>query len=106
MRRADGDKNAFTERWEIRRTKDAWLVKRSFVNKMGKIVGYSVSENCTFADGALRSTARLKQSPTPGYAEVCDRTLQFEPGGTSRIEAIWTAGGGSGKEVLARASTK
>ena len=49
---------------------------------------------------------RVKQKPATSYADVCERTLQFEPGGTGRIEAIWTVGGGSGKEVLGRASSK
>jgi hypothetical protein len=104
-RRVDSN-DGLTERWEIRKTKGEWLVKRTFVNKMGKIVGNSVSESCVFADSALQYTERVKQKPAPGYADVCDRTLQFEAGGTGRIEAIWNVGGRSGKEVLGRGTNK
>ncbi len=106
LRVEEGTKLPYTERWEIKKIKGDWMAKRTFSNKTGKVVGYSVSENCTYSDGALRYTERLKQKPAPHYADTYARVLKFESGGNTRIEASWTGGGSSGIETLARSSAK
>jgi hypothetical protein len=100
------NKEGLTERWEIKRIKGEWSVKRTYANKAGKVVGFSLYENPVFADGTLRYIERLKQKPNSSYAEVCTRTLKFEPDGSSRIEATWTVDGRGGKETLVRTTSK
>jgi len=92
------------ERWEIRKTKADWSVKRSFTDKAGKSVGAAYSENCVFSGGMLEFTQRFTKKPVAAYADATAVKIRLETGGSDRLKMNWSAGDASGAETLVRVS--